>query len=64
MISTLYVKQFPGGFEDSDLKRLFEPYGTIKRAQVKKDEQGNSQGWGFVHFYKAEDAAKALAVFT
>jgi RNA recognition motif-containing protein len=46
-----------------DLEILFRKYGPIKSCVIKRDPQGNSMGFGFINFFKSEDAAKALSDF-
>jgi polyadenylate-binding protein len=61
IFTNLYVKNFPDeNFTDSDLKQLFEPYGTIISAAVMKDDKGESKKFGFVCFENPEHARKAI----
>ena len=55
----MYVKNFPKkistakeseDFNDSDLMKLFEPFGEVQNAVVMKDADGKSKGFGFVCF--------------
>jgi len=49
-------------FYDPELRRAFEPYGNLLRAEMSVDpETGNSKGFGFVSYDKAESAGAALA---
>ena len=59
--NNIYVKEIPKkNFDNKDLENLFCKFGDIKSAIVLKDEKGESKGFGFVCFNKAEDAEKAL----
>ena len=57
--NNIYVKEIPKkNFDNKDLENLFSKFGEIKSAIVLKDEKGESKGFGFVCFNKAEDAMK------
>ena len=57
----LYVGNLPYNFSDDDLRRLFEPHGTITSAQVISDrDTGRSRGFGFVEMEKDDEARKAI----
>ena len=56
----LYVGSLPAGFSDSQLKSMFEPFGTVTHAIVMQDQTtGQSRGFGFVHFQEASNALSA-----
>ena len=60
------TKLFVGGLNwqmrGNDLREEFSPYGEIVFARVNLErETKRSQGFGFVEFANAEDAAKAKA---
>lgn len=46
------------------MERLFQQYGPVKNCEIKRDARGLSIGWGYVHFYSAADASKALKEIT
>nr|CAG8501459.1 4969_t:CDS:10 [Entrophospora candida] len=59
------VKLFVGGLswdtDDRALKSKFEEYGTVEDAVVIRDrENGRSRGFGFVTYYKEEEAELAI----
>ncbi len=58
----LYVGNLSFGVTDSDLSRLFEPYGTVESAQVVMDrDTGRSRGFGFVVMPNDQEANAAIA---
>ncbi|MFM8330110.1 MAG: RNA recognition motif domain-containing protein [Candidatus Methylumidiphilus sp.] len=60
----LYVGNLSYSVGDSDLQKLFTPYGAVGSAQVIKDrETGRSKGFGFVELgsnQEGQEAIKAL----
>jgi len=56
----LYIKNLDEKMEDADLKELFEPFGGVTSAVVKKDENGLGKGFGFVNFSSPDEATKAV----
>ena len=64
MAKKLYVGNLSYGTTDSDLRTMFEEFGSVESAQVITDrESGRSKGFGFVEMgsqQEAEAAIKAL----
>lgn len=58
--TNVYVKNISETFSDEDLKKLFDPYGTITSAKVMKDVNGKSRCFGFVNFQSPDSAAAAV----
>ena len=57
----LFVGDLGPNVEDSDLRALFEPYGTITTISIKRDKNTRrSLGYGFVYFEKHEDQQNVL----
>ena len=56
----IYVRDFPEGFTLADLRTHFRPFGKIRIAYFKTSENGKQ--CGFVRFWKAESASKALSL--
>ncbi|XP_003383450.1 PREDICTED: RNA-binding protein 28-like [Amphimedon queenslandica] len=58
--STLFVRNLPYSTTDEVLQTVFSPYGKLRRAFVVKNK-GESQcrGFGYVTYFKKDDAAKA-----
>ncbi|KAK8791206.1 hypothetical protein WA171_002155, partial [Blastocystis sp. BT1] len=60
--SNLFVYNFSPTFSDSDLLKMFSPFGTVISAKVIRDRTtGASKGYGFVNFRDAREAEKAIA---
>ena len=56
----LFVGNLPFSTSDDDLRRLFEPHGTVESARVITDrETGRSRGFGFVEM-PDDDARTAI----
>ena len=55
----LYVKNLDESLNDTDLHKMFSPFGRINSAKVMS-EMGHSKGCGFVCFVSPEEAAKAI----
>ena len=59
-MKSVYVGNLPYAPTDTELKALFEPFGTVYSARIKTDrDTGRPLGYGFVQL---EDAAAAQAI--
>jgi RNA recognition motif-containing protein len=57
----LYVGNLSYGTTDSELRKLFEEYGTVESAQVIVDrDSGRSKGFGFVEMSNGQEAQAAI----
>ncbi|EER04738.1 polyadenylate-binding protein, putative [Perkinsus marinus ATCC 50983] len=56
----LYVKNLGEDVDDAELKKMFEPFGTVTSVKVMVDDKGVSRGFGFVCFSTHEEATKAV----
>ena len=57
----LYVGNLSYDTGNSELEKLFEPYGTVQSAQVIMDrETGRSKGFGFVEMKTEQEAQAAI----
>ncbi|CAD7700816.1 unnamed protein product [Ostreobium quekettii] len=56
----LSVEGLHPDISESDLRKIFEPFGELDFIQLAKDGSGNSQGYGFVQFKLMSDATKAM----
>lgn len=62
MAKKLYVGNLAHSMNDSDLKELFENYGTVQSAQIVMDrETGRSKGFGFVEMQSEQEAQAAIS---
>jgi RNA recognition motif-containing protein len=58
----LYVGNLTYGVTDSDLQKMFEPYGSVQSAQIIMDrDTGRSKGFGFVEMNSDAEAQAAIA---
>ncbi|CAH0019657.1 unnamed protein product [Clonostachys rhizophaga] len=56
----LYVGNIHFNVTEQDLQAVFEPFGELEFAQLQKDENNRSRGYGFVQFRDAGQAREAL----
>lgn len=57
----IYISNLGYDVNDSDLKELFEEYGTVSSAKVITDRMsGKSRGFGFVEMEDNDQAQKAI----
>jgi RNA recognition motif-containing protein len=57
----LYVGNLSYDTTDSDLRRLFEEFGSVESAQVIMDrDTGRSKGFGFVEMGRDQEAQAAI----
>ncbi len=62
MAKKLYVGSLPYSVTETQLRELFEPFGSLNSVQVISDKfTGRSKGFGFVEFEENEAAEKAIA---
>ena len=58
----LYVGNLSYDTGNSELEKMFEPYGTVQSAQVITDrDTGRSKGFGFVEMGSDQEAQAAIA---
>lgn len=57
----LNVKNLSADTTTEELKKCFEPFGTVVAAEVKFKDDGKSRGFGFVVFSSEDDSKKATA---
>lgn len=57
----LFVAGFPNDFDDTDLKEMFELYGTVASARFVTDRgTGKSKGFGFVDMPDRMEALQTI----
>eukprot|EP00928_Gymnodinium_smaydae_P019535 TRINITY_DN174_c0_g1_i4.p1 TRINITY_DN174_c0_g1~~TRINITY_DN174_c0_g1_i4.p1 ORF type:complete len:539 (-),score=167.53 TRINITY_DN174_c0_g1_i4:603-2219(-) len=56
----LYVKNLDENTDDTSLKELFAPYGTITSVKAMLDDSNKCKGFGFVCFAAPDEATKAV----
>ena len=57
----IYVGNLPLEFADTDLKSMFEAFGTVRAATIGRDKKtGNSEGYGFVEMPVKSEARAAI----
>ncbi len=61
MAKKLYCGNLSYGTTDSDLRTMFEEFGSVESAQVIVDrESGRSKGFGFVEMGRDQEAQAAI----
>ncbi|MFO1519020.1 MAG: RNA-binding protein [bacterium] len=61
MAKKLYVGSLPYSTTETELRELFEPFGSIESVRIISDKfTGRSKGFGFVEFSDDEAAEKAI----
>ena len=58
--SRLYLGNLHPSITDGDLKLLLSQFGPIDYVNLHRDELGNSKGFAFTRYARAEDAANAM----
>jgi len=60
--AAIRVSNLSESTQEADLQELFKPFGHIARIYLSKDKlTGQCKGFAFVHYYKKDDASKAIA---
>jgi len=60
--AAIRVSNLSESTQEGDLQELFKPFGHIARIYLSKDKiTGECRGFAFVHYYKKDDALKAIA---
>jgi cold-inducible RNA-binding protein len=61
MSNKLYVGNLSYNTDDAELRRAFEPFGTLVSVSVITDRMtGQPRGFGFVEYERAADAQRAI----
>ncbi|CAG8448884.1 10007_t:CDS:2 [Ambispora leptoticha] len=56
----VFVGSLAWEVNDNDLKRRFSEFGEVREAVVVRDKSNGNKGYGFVTYYDAESATKAV----
>jgi cold-inducible RNA-binding protein len=58
----IYVGNLLRSLSESELKEVFQAYGTVQTASIIKDKMtGDSRGFGFVEMPNKDEAMKAIS---
>jgi RNA recognition motif-containing protein len=58
----IYVGNLLRSLSETELKEVFQAYGTVQTAAIIKDKiTGDSRGFGFVEMPNRDEALKAIA---
>lgn len=58
----IYVGNLDYRVDESDLKEIFEKYGSVNDVKIIKDKYtGQSKGFGFVTMLDSEESKKAIS---
>jgi polyadenylate-binding protein len=58
--NNLFFKNIPKSTTPRQVYEYFMKFGDISSCKITEDENGNHYGYGYITFYKPEDAQKAL----
>ena len=57
----LFVANFDGQTDETDLEVLFSNYGTVENVTIWLNSRtGEAEGWGFVEIAEEDDAERAI----
>jgi polyadenylate-binding protein len=58
--NNLFIKGIPKKTTPREVYEYFLQFGDISSCKINEDENGNHKGYGYITYYKGEDAQKAI----